>query len=58
MTNKEAIKICIREKEYTQHCFDNAIEGKGYVSPDGLIRAADYVEALSLAIRALENEEE
>lgn len=53
MTRKEAIKICTREKECVQAALDACADGGHYVSPDGIIKAADYVEAMGMAIAAL-----
>ena len=53
MTRKEAIKILSREKECVQQALQKCADGSGYVSPDGMIRAADYVEACSVALAAL-----
>lgn len=53
MTNEEAIKICTREKERVQSALDACADGGHYVSPDGIITAVDYVEALGMAISAL-----
>ena len=53
MTRKEAIKVCTREKAYVQSELDACSVNDGYVSPDGIITAADYVEAMSMAISAL-----
>ena len=53
MTRAKAILICSREKEQVQQTLDECANGNGYVSPDGIITALDYVEAMSLAISAL-----
>lgn len=53
MTRKEAIKICSREKEQIQQALDVCADGGNYVSPDGMITALDYVEAMGMAIAAL-----
>jgi len=53
MTREKAILICSREKEQVQQALDECANGDGYVSPDGIITALDYVEAMSLAISAL-----
>ena len=53
MTREEAIKICIREKDCVQSALDACADGGHYVSPDGIITAADYVEAMGMAISAL-----
>lgn len=53
MTREEAIKVLQREKDYVQQAIQKATDGDGYVSPDGLIRADDYVEACTEAISAL-----
>ena len=53
MTDAEAIRILSRERECVQQHLDVAADGGGYVSPDGMIRALDYVEACAVAIAAL-----
>ncbi len=53
MTREEAIKICVREKEQIQQALDVCADGDNYVSPDGMITALDYVEAMGMAIAAL-----
>lgn len=53
MKRIEAIKILSREKECVLQEIEKTGENNGYVSPDGLIRASDYVEACSVAIEAL-----
>lgn len=53
MTKDEAIKVLQREKDCVQQAIQKATDGYGYVSPDGLIRADDYVEACTKAISAL-----
>ena len=53
MTMEEAIKICTREKGCVQGALDACADGGHYVSPDGIITALDYVEALDMAIAAL-----
>lgn len=58
MTNEEAIKICSREKEYIQQALNVCADGDNYVSPDGMITALDYVEAMGMAISALMEQEE
>ena len=58
MTTKETIKILSREKECVQQALQKCADGSGYVSPDGMIRAADYVEACSVAIAALRAQQE
>lgn len=57
MTKKEAIKVLQREKYYVQQAIQKATDGDGYVSPDGLIRADDYVEACTEAISALRQQD-
>lgn len=57
-TTKEAIKILSREKECVQQALQKCADGSGYVSPDGMIRAADYVEACSVALAALRAQQE
>lgn len=57
MTREEAIKVLTREKDYVQQKIQEAVDGNGYVSPDGLIRADDYVEACTLAISVLHTQE-
>ena len=58
MTREEAIKILSREKECVQQALQRCADGSGYVSPDGMIRAADYVEACSVALAALRAQQE
>ena len=58
MTREEAIKVCAREKDCVQSALDACADGGHYVSPDGIITAADYVEAMSMAISALREQEE
>lgn len=58
MTREEAIKILSREKECVQQALQKCADGSGYVSPDGMIRAADYVEACSVALAALRDQQE
>ena len=58
MTREEAIKVCIREKECVQAELNSCADGNGYVSPDGMIRASDYVDALDMAIAALREQDE
>ena len=58
MTRKEAIKILSREKECVQQALQKCADGSGYVSPDGMIRAVDYVEACSVALAALRAQQE
>ena len=53
MTREEAIKILQREKDCVQQAIQTAVDGQGYVSPDGMIRAEDYVEACAAALSAL-----
>ena len=53
MTREEAIKVCVRERAYVQSELDACSVNDGYVSPDGIITAADYVEAMTMAISAL-----
>ena len=53
MTKEEAIMVLQREKDYVQQAIQKATDGDGYVSPDGLIRADDYVDACTEAISAL-----
>ena len=53
MTDAEALRILSRERECVQQRLDVAADGGGYVSPDGMIRALDYVEACAVAIAAL-----
>jgi len=53
MTREETIKIFAREKDCVQQALQQCADGGGYVSPDGMIRAADYVEALTVGIDAL-----
>ena len=53
MTREEAIKVCTREKDCVQSALDACADGGHYVSPDGIITAVDYVEALNMAIAAL-----
>ena len=53
MTDAEALRILSRERECVQQHLDVAADGGGYVSPDGMIRALDYVEACAVAIAAL-----
>ena len=53
MTREDAIKVCTREKECVQSALDACADGGYYVSPDEIITAFDYVEALSMAISAL-----
>lgn len=53
MTREEAIKVCVREKECVQTALNACADGIGYVSPDGVITAFDYVDALDMAISAL-----
>ena len=55
---EEAIKVCVREKECVQTTLNSCADGIGYVSPDGMIRASDYVDALDTAISALREQEE
>jgi hypothetical protein len=57
VTREEAIKICTREKECVQGALDACADGGHYVSPDGVITALDYVEALDMAIAALREQE-
>lgn len=58
MTREEAIHVLAREKDYVLQKIQEAVDGNGYVSPDGLIRADDYVEACTLAISALRAQQE
>ena len=53
MTREKAITILQREKDCVQQAIQNAVDGDGYVSPDGMIRAEDYVEACVTALTAL-----
>ena len=53
MTREEAIKVCTREKECIRQALGECAEGDKYVSPDGIITAIDYVEAMDMAIAAL-----
>lgn len=53
MTREEAIKVCTREKECVQSALNACADGGRYVSPDGIITATDYVEAMDMAIAAL-----
>ena len=53
MTREEALKILQREKDCVQQAIQTAVDGQGYVSPDGMIRAEDYVEACAAALSAL-----
>lgn len=53
MTREEAIKVLQREKDCVQQAIQSATECGGYVSPDGQIRADDYVDACAVAISAL-----
>ena len=53
MTREKAITILQREKDCVQQAIQNAVYGDGYVSPDGMIRAEDYVEACVTALTAL-----
>lgn len=53
MNRETARKILLREKECVQQAIQNSVDESGYVSPDGLIRADDYVNACSVAIDAL-----
>ena len=53
MTREEAIRICTREKDCVQGALDVCADGGHYVSPDGIITALDYVDALDMAIAAL-----
>ena len=53
MTREEAIVVCVREKECVQNALNGCTEGTDYVSPDGIIRATDYVDAMNMAIAAL-----
>lgn len=57
MTREEAIKVLQREKDYVQQAIQKATYGDGYVSPDGLIRADDYVAACTEAISALRQQD-
>ena len=58
MTGEEAVHVLQREKDYVQQSIQNAVDGNGYVSPDGLIRAEDYVKACTVAISALRAQKE
>ena len=58
MTREQAIKVCTREKECVQSALDVCADGGHYVSPDGIITAMDYVEAMDMAIAALREQEE
>lgn len=58
MTREDAIKVLTREKDYVQQKIQEAVDGDGYVSPDGLIRADDYIEACTLAISTLRAQQE
>lgn len=56
MTKQEiqnSICILSREKECVQQAIEACVDGGGYVSPDGMIRADDYVNACSIAIAVL-----
>lgn len=53
MGRDEAVKILSRERDYVNNALQNCADGEGYVSPDGMIRAMDYVEALTYAICAI-----
>lgn len=53
MTREEAIKVCTKEKECIRQALGECAEGDKYVSPDGIITAIDYVEAMTMAISAL-----
>lgn len=50
---KDAIRVLSRERDIVQQAIDKCAEGTGYVSPDGMINAADYVTACSTAITIL-----
>ena len=53
---KSAILVLSREKECVLQAINNSMEGTGYVSPDGLIHADDYVNACSTALAVLNEE--
>lgn len=53
MNDRDALKILSREKEAVQRKLQDVSNGDGYVSPDGMIRASDYVDACSYVMEIL-----
>lgn len=53
MNDQDALKILSREKEAVQSKLQDTSDSDGYVSPDGMIRASDYVDACSYVLEIL-----